>query len=125
MNPIVLTGVVFITLALVVYTVAVILEQRSRRISAAALALFAIGVVADLVATGCMASVATRGLLSPHGALGVSALFAMIVAAVFAWRHRSRFGNQEVPRWLHLYVRFVYLGWVAAYFVGASMAMGR
>ena len=125
MNPIVLTGVAFITLALVVYTVAVILEQRSRRVSAAALALLAVGVVADLVATGCMASVATRGLLNLHGLLGVSALVAMALAAAFAWRHRSRFGDEEVPRWLHLYVRFVYLGWVAAYFVGASMAMGR
>lgn len=124
MNPIVLTGVVLITLALVVYTVAVIFEQRSRRISAATVALFAVGVVADLVATSCMASVATRGLFNLHGLLGVSALLAMALAAVFAWRHRSRFGDDPVPRWLHLYLRFVYLGWVAAYFVGASMKMG-
>ncbi len=124
MNPIVLTGVVLITLALVVYTVAVILEQRSRRISAVTVALFAVGVVADLVATGCMAAVATRGLVNLHGLLGVSALLAMALAAVFAWRHRARSGDEAVPRWLHLYLRFVYLAWVAAYFVGASMKMG-
>ncbi len=124
MNPIVLSGVVLITLALVVYTVAVILEQRSRRISAVTLALFAVGVVADLTATGCMASVATRGLLNLHGLLGVSALAAMALAAVFAWRHRARRGDGAVPRWLHLYLRCVYLAWIAAYFVGASMKMG-
>lgn len=133
MSPLVTAVVFLVNLALIAYAIGVVSEQRSRRISGRALgerlaragfkAVLLTGAVLDLVATGCMLAVSTRGLLNPHAILGITALVAMLVAVALAWRHRSRHGDYPVPGWYHLYLRVASVAWLAAYVGGAMMAM--
>ena len=123
MEPIVIVGVVIVNLALIVYGIGIVAEQRSHRVTAKALAFLRAGVVLDIVATTCMIIGSGAGL-SLHGYLGFSALAAMVSETALAWRHRSTRGDDEVPGWLHWYSRFAYGWWCIAYVAGAYLVMG-
>jgi hypothetical protein len=126
MNPILMAGVVIVQLALLSYTVGVVLEQRGRRVTPVVLAFLTAGVVFDITATACMMFGTTKSLWTLHGILGYSALAAMLVDTVRIWRHRLRAGEAEVPKGLHLFSRYAYLWWVVAYITGAALvAMSR
>lgn len=126
MNPILMAGVVIVQLALLSYTVGVILEQRGRRVTPVVLVFLTAGVVLDITATACMMFGTTKSLWTLHGILGYSALAAMLVDTVRIWRHRLRAGEAEVPKGLHLFSRYAYLWWVVAYITGAALvAMSR
>lgn len=126
MNPILMAGVVIVQLALLSYTVGVILEQRGRRVTRLVLVFLTAGVVLDISATACMMFGTTKSLWTLHGILGYSALAGMTVDTVRIWRHRLHAGEAEVPRGLHLFSRYAYLWWVVAYITGAALvAMSR
>ncbi len=120
MNPILRLGVSIVLLALACYTVAVVSEQRGGRVTRKVLWFLAAGVVFDVSATVCMILSAGR-LLTLHGALGYSALAAMVLETVLAARHRRRSGEAQVPRWLHLYTRAAYAWWVVAFISGGLL----
>ncbi len=122
MSPVLVAGTVIVHLALVAYTVGIVSEQRSHRVSRMVLGFLSAGVFFDLTATGFMIAGSSRGL-TLHALLGFSSLAAMLVETSLAWRHRLRHVDQRVPRWLHLYSRAAYLWWVAAYFTGAALVM--
>ena len=123
MNPILRTAVVVVQLALISYTVGVILEQRRRRVGPAVRRWLTTGVGFDVIATACMILGARRPLITPHGLLGYSALAAMLVDTIRLRRHARRHGDAEVPRGLHLFSRFAYLWWLVAYVTGGAMVM--
>ena len=126
MNPILLAAVLIVQLALLFYTVGIVLEQRKRRVTRGVLGFLTAGVVFDIAATACMILGSERSLWTAHGFLGYSALAAMLVDTVRIWGHWRRKGDAEVPRGLHLYSRFAYLWWVVAYITGAALvAMSR
>ena len=77
----------------------------------------------DITATVLMVVATGRPALTPHGALGYSALALMIVDTALLWRHGRAPGAAEVPRGLHLYSRAAYLYWVAAFVTGAALVM--
>lgn len=123
MQPITIFAVTVVNLALVAYGVGIVAEQRSHRVTARALFWLRLGVVLDVVATTAMILGSSSGPFTAHGFVGYSALAVMVVETSLAWRHRSRQGDGEVPRWLHLYSRFAYGWWVVAYFTGAWLVM--
>jgi hypothetical protein len=122
-EPIVIVGVVIVNLALIVYGIGIVAEQRSHRITAKTLNILRVGVVLDIVATTCMVIGSGAGL-SLHGYIGFSALAAMLSETLFAWKHRSDHGDEKVPGWLHQYSRFAYGWWWVAYVAGAWLVMG-
>ena len=121
-EPILIVGVVIVNLALIVYGIGIVAEQRSHRVTSKVLNFLRAGVVLDVVATTCMVIGSGSGL-SLHGYIGFSALAAMVSETALAWRHRSAHGDGEVPRWLHLYSRFAYGWWCVAYVAGAYLVM--
>ena len=123
MEPITIVGVVLVNVALIVYGIGIVGEQRSHRVGAKVLRFLQVGVVLDIVATSCMVIGSGAGL-SIHGYLGFSALAAMLSETAFAWRHRSNHGDEEVPGWLHNYSRAAYGWWCIAYVAGAALVMG-
>lgn len=123
MEPITIVGVVLVNVALIVYGIGIVGEQRSHRVSAKILGFLQAGVLLDIVATSCMIIGSGAGL-SVHGYLGFSALAAMLSETAFAWRHRSKNGDDEVPGWLHNYSRAAYGWWCIAYVAGAALVMG-
>ena len=97
MKPIIIFAVTIVNLALISYTIGIISEQRSRRVTAKTLRFLRIGVVFDIVATASMVIGSESGPFTLHGLLGFSSLTAMVVETVLAGRHRSRSGDEVGP----------------------------
>lgn len=125
MSPVLMAGTLIVNLALIFYTIGIVSEQRSHRITKRVLVFLSLGVAFDIIATGCMIAGSSRGALTAHGLLGFSSLTAMLLETTFAWRQRLRHGEATVPRWLHLYSRVAYSWWVIAYITGALLVMAR
>lgn len=125
MSPILVAGTIIVNLALLFYTVGIFIEQRRRQVTGVVLGFLTAGVLFDLVATGCMIAGSSRGPFTAHGLLGFSSLAAMLLETSFAWRHRLRHGDGEVPVWLHRYSRLAYGWWIVAYVTGAILVMTK
>lgn len=126
MSPILIAGTIIVNLALIAYTVAIISEQRQKRVTSRVLAFLSVGVFFDIMATVCMVMGSTHSFMSSHGFLGYSALLVMVVDCILLWRFRSSYGaGQIVTKGLHLYSRFAYLWWVIAYITGALIVAMR
>ena len=125
MAPILITGTVIVNLALLFYTVGVVVEQRRHRVTPRVLTFLTLGVLFDIIATICMIVGSTNSAFSLHGLLGYSSLTAMGIETMLAWRQRLACGEAQVSRGLHLYSRFAYGWWVLAYITGAILVMGR
>jgi hypothetical protein len=120
MGPVLKAGVSIVVLALTSYTLGVVAEQRSGRVTRRALTFLVLGVVLDVTATVCMI-IGSGKLLTLHGLLGYSALAAMLVETALAGRHRLRQAEAPSPRWLHLYTRVAYGWWVVAFVSGGLL----
>jgi len=120
-----MAAVLTVTLALTLYTIGTVKQQRSRRSTLAVRSWLTTGVVFDIVATALMI-VASKSL-SPtlHGVLGYSALALMLTDTILLWRHARRAGEAHVSRGLHVYSRVAYGYWVVAYFTGAALVMAE
>ena len=126
MNVFVILGVTIVNLALISYSIGIITEQRKHRITPLILRFLMLGLTFDLTATICMLVGAYQGLFTRHSLLGYSCLLGMAIDTALVSRHRSKYGDQEVPRALHLYSRYAYLWWVAgAYILGGFLAFMR
>ena len=126
MNPLSKTGATIVILALASYTVAVLTEQRQRRLSPRVLRFLTAGVVLDVIATVFMILGSSKGAFTLHGLLGYSSLAAMMVDTVLVWRLAGSAGpDAAVPRGLHLYTRAAYLWWIAAFITGGLLVALR
>jgi hypothetical protein len=126
MNPLAKTGAAIVVFALLSYTVAVVGEQRRRRLSPQTLAFLTVGVLLDVTATAFMILGSSKGAFTLHGLLGYSSLAAMVIDTVLVWRLARASGPAaEVPPGLHLYTRVAYLWWVAAFITGGLLVAMR
>ncbi len=124
MLPLARIAATVVTLALISYSIAILTEQRKRKVINIVLIFLSLGVMLDLGATTMMIIVSENSPFTLHGILGYSSLTLMIVDAVLLWRFRLKNGYEEiVTRPIHLYSRIAYICWVAAYITGSLMAM--
>jgi hypothetical protein len=120
-----MAAVTTVTIALGLYTAGALREQRTHRVGVAVKRLLGAGVCFDIAATALMI-VASKSLAPTlHGVLGYSALALMLSDTALLWRHARERGDAAVGGALHLYSRFAYLYWVAAYFTGAALVMAE
>ncbi len=123
MNSTLILGTIIVTLALVLYTIGVFLEQRSRFVSPKVLFFLTIGIISDVTATIFMIIGSNNGPITFHGCLGYSALAAMLIDIVLIWRHWfHRHGNQTSTP-LHFYTRIAYIWWILAFIAGGFLTM--
>ncbi len=126
MNALLTLGTRIVILALLAYTVAVLTEQRKRRVTNVVLVFITLGVALDLVATTFMILGSSNSPFTLHGILGYSSLLAMLVDAGLLWRHRARAGGEAaVARGLHLYSRAAYIWWVLAFVTGSLLVLAK
>ena len=119
-------GVSIVILALASYSVAVLAEQRTRRVSRRVLRFLTVGIILDVTATTFMIIGSSRGALTLHGLLGYSSLSGMLLDAWLIWRFSLRLSaDTPVPASLHLYTRFAYLWWIAAFVTGGLLVALR
>ena len=126
MHPLARIGATIVIGALASYSVAVITEQRTRRISGRVRGFMALGLALDVTATVFMILGSSKGAFTLHGLLGYSSLAAMLVDTVLVWRFAAANGESaEVPRSLHLYTRAAYGWWIAAFVTGGLLVALR
>ena len=122
MNPILVTGTIMVTFALVFYSISVFSEQRRKTLTFFALTTRTIGVALDITATAFMIAGSRKIPFTFHGLLGYSALAGMLVDTVLVWRYSRRQRQQPVSPGLKLFTRLAYLWWVLAYIAGGLIA---
>jgi hypothetical protein len=126
MNLFLRLGTSIVMLALALYSVAIITEQRKKIISKTVLWFLTLGVLLDITATTFMILGSSKGGFSLHGFIGYSSLAAMFIDAVLIWRQKSKSGiNSAVPKGLHLYSRYAYIWWVLAFITGGLLVALR
>ena len=122
MNPILVTGTIIVTFALIFYSISVFSEQRRKALTFFALTTRTIGVALDITATAFMIAGSRKIPFTFHGLLGYSALAGMLVDTVLVWRYSRRQRQQPVSPGLKLFTRLAYLWWVLAYIAGGLIA---
>jgi hypothetical protein len=122
MNSLLITGTTIVFFALASYSIAIITEQRKKKILSRVLIFLTLGVLLDITATTFMILGSSKGFLTLHGVIGYSSLLAMFIDAVLIWRLRHKNGTgADVPKGLHMYSRYAYIWWVLAFITGALL----
>ncbi len=122
MKLILIIGAIIVTLALISYSIAIITEQRKKVITPFILTFLSIGIALDIIATVCMIIGSDNSPFSLHGLLGYSALALMLADTYLIWKFKLKNGYHVlVTKNIHLYSRFAYLWWVAAYITGSML----
>jgi hypothetical protein len=122
MNIYTLIGSITITAALLAYSVAIITEQVKKKINKVVLFHLSLAVFLDITATACMIIGSSNSAFTLHGAIGYSALFAMLIDLYLIWKNYLKFG-EKVSKSVHLYTLIAYVWWIVAYVTGSLLAM--
>ena len=126
MNTYSMTGAGIVIFALLSYSLAIISEQRKKRVTSFILRFLTIGLVLDITATIFMIIGSTKSAFSLHGILGYSSLTLMLIDTILIWKfHLATAPGTEVPKGLHLYSRLAYSWWVIAFFTGLMLVVFR
>jgi hypothetical protein len=125
-NSYALAGIIIVQAALVSYSIAIVSEQWKKVVTPAILTFLTLGVVLDITATTFMIIGSRQGPFTLHGILGYSSLVAMFADAILIWRfYRNNEPGTAVSPTAHLYTRYAYLWWIAAYVTGALLVAIR
>ncbi|MEE9117431.1 MAG: hypothetical protein V3U02_02390 [Calditrichia bacterium] len=124
MNIFLSYGTKIVVLALIAYSIAVLTEQKTHRVSNRVLIFITLGIILDITATALMIMGSGNTPFTLHGFIGYSSLGAMLVDTVFIWNHRLKSGVKEmVSKRLHLYSRYAYIWWVIAFITGGLLVL--
>ena len=113
----VIFGALLATLALVLYSIAILKAVITARLKRSTLVVQLIAVVFDFFATVCM--MLQAGNIIPkdaHGWIGYSALCLMVVDLVAALKNRNR---ERIPVCLRVFAAIALCWWVFSYSLGA------
>ncbi|MGH4122707.1 MAG: HsmA family protein [Clostridium sp.] len=121
-------AIIFITLALVFYTIGVWSEKLQGTLKPWHLGLFLIGLVCDTTGTLLMESIASNsaGVVSgfnTHGITGVIAIALMLIHAIWAAVVLTR-KNEDMISKFHKFSIIVWIIWLIPFISGAMSHMG-
>jgi hypothetical protein len=121
---VIVVGVIFIHIALVLYSVFIYKESKHKRATKGVLGFITAAVIFDISATVCMMIGTVEGFLSLHGILGYTAVVVMIIDAIFIWKHSNKHGS-EVPfsDTLNRNSKLGYILWLVAFGTGELLAV--
>jgi uncharacterized repeat protein (TIGR03987 family) len=118
-------AIIFITLALVFYTIAVWWEKATKSLKGRHLLLFWLGLVCDTTGTTLMGKLAGSIFqLNFHGITGALAVILMLIHALWATTvHASK--RLEPKTQFHKYSVLVWAVWLVPYISGLIFGMSR
>ena len=126
MKPVLIAGISIVNLALISYTIAIIIQSRKKIMSRNVLTFLTVGVVFDITATICMILGTEAGPVTLHGFIGYSSLAGMVIDTVFSYRHKMKQGiNSAIPKRFTRWSQTAYFYWVLAYITGAVIVAVR
>ena len=120
----VLLSTVFITLALVFYSIGVWSERIAGRLKPWHLIFFWLGLICDTVGTALMLEMAGGLTFGVHGVTGVTAILLMVVHAIWATVVLIR-KDEVAIRNFHKFSVAVWVIWLIPYLSGAVFGMTR
>lgn len=123
MEPILMRAVIFITLALVLYTVGVWSERIQGRLKPWHLVLFYLGLICDTLGTHFMSQIGNSSLFTLHGITGLLAITLMFIHAVWASIVLYRKDDVKIVQFHKLSI-IVWSIWLIPYFIGMFLGMG-
>lgn len=124
MNLYLQTGTIIVFFALAAYSVGIITEQRTKKISLLVILFLTLGILLDITATAFMIIGSNKGGFTLHGLIGYSSLLGMLIDTLLMWRLLFKSGiNATVPSQLHRFSRYAYLWWVMAFITGGLLVM--
>jgi hypothetical protein len=104
MNIFLSYGTKIVVLALIAYSIAVLTEQKTHRVSNRVLIFITLGIILDITATVFM-------ILGSGN-------------TPFIWHHHFKSGPEEnVTKGLHLYSRYAYIWWILAFITGGLLVL--
>ena len=126
MNPILLSGISVVNIALIFYTSAFIIAIRKKLVSKLFFGVLLTGVLFDITATTLMIIGSSKGPLTLHGIIGYSSLAAMITEAInyFLFVRKNGFGKTFSEKSFKVF-KYIFIYWVMAYITGAILIMLR
>ena len=124
MNIFLSYGTKIVILALIAYSIAIITEQKTHRVSNRVLFFLTAGIILDITATIFMIIGSGNTPFTLHGFIGYSSLAAMLIDTVLIWNHRLKSDQEKtVPNTLHLYSRYAYIWWIIAFITGGLLVL--
>jgi len=122
----VVVGIVFVHLALLFYTIFIIIEFKIPRAAKSILFFLTTAVIFDITATTGMMLGTTGTYFTFHGILGYIGLLLMLTDAILVWKHKIKNGAEKVfSKGLSLYSKLAYTWWVIAFVTGVIISMKR
>lgn len=124
MSYIIITGVILIHIALILYSIFIFKEHKYKRATKGVVWFISVAVVFDISATVCMMLGTAEKYFTLHGILGYTALVVMLIDAVFIWKHKIKYGS-EVPfsATLNRNSKLGYILWLIAFTTGEMLAV--
>ena len=124
MSSIIITGVVLIHVAFILYSIFIYKEHKYKRATKGVLVAITAAVIFDVSATVCMMIGVVEEYFTLHGILGYTALVVMITDAIFIWKHKNKHGS-EVPfsDTLNRNSKLGYCLWLVAFVTGEMLAI--
>ncbi|AIY83274.1 putative membrane protein [Clostridium baratii str. Sullivan] len=117
-------AIIFITSALIFYTIGVWSEKREGELKKWHVIIFYCGLVCDALGTHFMSDIAGGVELNLHGVTGLMALLLMLFHAAWATIVLIK-NNPESKAKFHKFSIVVWAIWLIPYFTGMIVGMGR
>ena len=116
----ILIGTITVTAALLSYSIAVLTEQAKKKITKVVLTFLTLGIILDITATSFMIFGSSNSAFTLHGALGYSALLAMLIDTFLIWKSYLKFG-ENIKDSIHRYSLLAYIWWIIAFITGGLL----
>ncbi len=126
MPKITIAGIILVQLALILYTLFIIAENRKKRTTKIVLVLITLAILFDISATACMMIGTTKTYFTFHGIIGYIGLLLMVTDAVLLWKYKIKYGAEIlISKSLNSFSKIAYLWWIIAFITGVLVSIFR
>lgn len=126
MSKVTIAGIIFVNIALILYTLFIIYENKIRKTNKTVLLFISLAVIFDIAATVCMMIGTTRTYFTFHGIMGYIGLFLMIVDTVLLWNFKVKYGAEIlISKSLNTFSKLAYGWWIIAFITGVLVSIYR
>jgi len=126
MAKVTIAGIFFVFIALILYTLFIIYENRNKKTTKSVLIFITLAVIFDITATTCMMIGTTRTYFTFHGILGYIGLLLMITDAFLLWKFKLKYGAEIlISKSLSSFSKIAYSWWIIAFITGVIVSFFR
>lgn len=126
MPKITIAGIILVHLALILYTLFIIAENRKKRTTKMVLVLITLAILFDISATACMMMGTTRTYFTFHGIIGYIGLLLMVADSILLWKYKLKYGTEIlISKSLNSFSKIAYIWWVIAFITGVLVSIFR